>query len=88
MVACALALADAPAAGAAVPSAATITNAVVTQPGAASLGTPTFRTTFTDTAGRRDPGPAAPRARPDLPPAHVCVIQGARGGAAIRVRDR
>jgi acetyl esterase/lipase len=52
IVACALALgalASAPAAGAAMPSAATVVNHVVTQPGAADLGTLTFRTNFTDT---------------------------------------
>jgi dienelactone hydrolase len=52
IVACALALAAltcAPAAGAVMPSAATVVNHIVTQPGAADLGTLTFRTTFTDT---------------------------------------
>ncbi len=44
----ALVLGLAPAASAAVPSTATITNHIVTQPGAADLGTLTFRTTYAD----------------------------------------
>jgi acetyl esterase/lipase len=51
IAACALALGLtlAPAAGAAIPSAATVINHVVTQPGGADLGTLTFKTAFTDT---------------------------------------